>query len=44
VPWLSEEIPEWEEMDDEEREELRACLRDLGLVFPVEEDADGYWE
>lgn len=44
MPWLSEELPEWEEMTDEEREALRACLRDLGLAFPLEEDGDGYCE
>jgi hypothetical protein len=44
MPWLSEEIPEWEEMTDEDRDVLRDCLRDLGMVFPIEEDGDGYCE
>lgn len=44
MPWLSEEIPGWEEMTEEEREALRACLEDLGLVFPGEEGGDDYCE
>jgi predicted Fe-S protein YdhL (DUF1289 family) len=44
MPWLSEEIPEWEEMTDEDRDALRNCLRDLGMVFPIEEDGDDYCE
>jgi hypothetical protein len=44
MPWLSEEVSDWEEMNDEEREALRACLRDLGMVFPLEEDGEDYCE
>lgn len=44
MPWLSEEFAEWEAMTDDEREALRDCLRDLGLVFPSEEEAEDYCE
>lgn len=44
MPWLSDEIPEWEEMTEEEREEVRDVVRSLGLSFALEEAEDDYWE
>jgi hypothetical protein len=38
VPWLSEEIPEWNELNEEEREAYRAALEDLGMWFPDDDD------
>lgn len=42
MPWLSEEIPDWEDMTDEEREAVRATIRDLGMETDDEEE--GYFE
>ncbi len=44
MPWLSEEIPGWEEMSDDEREEFREVVRSLGLSFALEEVEDDYCE
>lgn len=44
MPWLDEE-PEWEELSEEEREELRKLAQSLGLTFPKadgESDPDYY--
>lgn len=40
MPWLSEEIPDWDELPEEEREAYRAALRDLGMAFPEDDQAD----
>jgi hypothetical protein len=29
--WLSDEIPEWDDLTEEEREAYRAALRDVGM-------------
>lgn len=45
MPWLSDDIPNWEELSDEEQEAFRAAVRDLGMSFPAEQDeSDGYCE
>jgi hypothetical protein len=46
MPWLSEEIPDWDELTEEEREEYRAVLRDLGMTFAEDDDLaeDDYCE
>lgn len=45
MPWLSEEIPGWEELTDDEREALRAVARDHGMhVDDNDDDDDGYYE
>jgi ribonucleotide reductase beta subunit family protein with ferritin-like domain len=42
MPWLSEEIPDWEELSEEERDVYRQVIRDIGMSFPDEEEADYY--
>jgi hypothetical protein len=37
---LEEELEEWDELDDDERERIRAVLRDLGLNLDVLDDPD----
>lgn len=45
MPWLSDEVPDWQELSDEEREEFREGLRTLGMEFPSDdEDDDDYYE
>lgn len=44
MPWLSDEIPEWEEMTEEEREALRDVVRSLGMEFALEGVEDDYCE
>ena len=44
MPWLSDDIPDWDELTDEERDAYRAMLRDLGLAPSDEQDDDGYYE
>lgn len=44
MPWLSDDIPDWEELSDEEREAIRAAVRDAGMSFPDEEEGDDYYE
>ena len=43
MPWISDELEDWDELSDEEQERVRALLRDLGEVFD-EEDDDDYYE
>lgn len=38
MPWISEELEEWEELSDEDREAIRALLEDLGVDLPDEDD------
>lgn len=40
MPWLSDEVPGWEDMTQEEREALREGLRGLGMIFPDDEEDD----
>ena len=40
MPWLSDEIPDWDELPEEEREAYRAALKDLGMTFPEDNDPD----
>lgn len=40
MPWLTDEIPDWHELTDEEREAYRAVLRDLGMSFQVKVDPE----
>jgi hypothetical protein len=42
LPWLSEEIPNWDDLSDDERESLREAVRALGLEFPDPNDDDYY--
>jgi hypothetical protein len=46
MPWLSDEIPDWDELTEEEREAYRTALRELGMEFPNEDDLadDDYCE
>jgi len=37
---LEEELEGWDELDDDERERIRALLRDLGLHLDVADDPD----
>lgn len=40
MPWLSDEIPDWDELSEEEREGYRAVPRDLGMEFPGDDEPD----
>lgn len=45
MPWLSDDVPGWDELDESERQLLRTVVRDLGMEFPEdcdEEDQDYY--
>ncbi len=42
MPWISEELEEWEELSDEDREAIRALLEDLGVDLPDDDDDDYY--
>lgn len=44
MPLLSEEVPEWEELTDEEREAYRQAALELGMDFPTDSDDDDYYE
>jgi hypothetical protein len=45
VPWLSEELPEWGDLTDEERQAVKNALRALGLNVPGSyEEEDDYFE
>lgn len=44
MPWLEEDVPEWEDLTEEEREKLRSALEDIGLVTDCEEREDDYYE
>lgn len=44
VPWLSDEVPGWDEMTAEEQEAFRAAIRDLGMEVVDEDDEDTYFE
>ena len=37
MPWLSEEVPNWNELPEADRELYRSVVRDLGMSFPDEE-------
>ncbi len=37
---LEEELDGWDELDDDERERIRALLRDLGLHLDIPDDPD----
>ncbi len=39
---LDEELNDWDELDDDERERIRALLGDLGLHFDVADDPDAF--
>jgi hypothetical protein len=43
MPWLSDDVPDWDELTDDERDAYRVMLRELGLE-PASEDDDGYYE
>jgi hypothetical protein len=43
MPWLSEEVPGWEDLSDEERERMREAVKALGMDFPDPDD-DEYYE
>jgi hypothetical protein len=40
MPWLSDEIPDWEELTEEERDVLREMVRALGMEMPGCPDVD----
>jgi hypothetical protein len=40
MPWLSDEILNWDELTEEEREAYRAALKDLGMSFPDEDEPE----
>ncbi|GAC1436482.1 MAG: hypothetical protein NVSMB51_07940 [Solirubrobacteraceae bacterium] len=43
MPWLSDEIPDWEALSEEERNAFREIVRELGMEFPSEpEENDPY--
>ncbi len=42
MPWISDDIEDWEELFEEERQAIRALLADLGLDCPDDEDDDYY--
>lgn len=42
MPWISEDLEEWEELSEEERARLLAMLRELGVELP--DDDDDYYE
>lgn len=45
MPLLSEEVPECEELSDEEREAYKQAALELGMDFPSgSEDEDDYYE
>lgn len=44
MPWLSDEIPGWDDMTDEEREAIRDVVRSLGLSFALDEADDDCFE
>lgn len=37
---LAEELEDWDELGEDERERIRALLRDLGLHLDVPDDPD----
>jgi hypothetical protein len=43
MPWLDDEIPDWDDLEEEDKEALREIVRELGMEFPDDED-DGYYE
>ena len=40
---MNEEIPDWEELSEDEKESLREVVRGTGMIFPDEDD-DEYFE
>lgn len=44
MPWLSDEVPGWDEMTVEEREAFRAAVQELGMELVDEDDEDAYFE
>ena len=43
MPWLSEDVPGWDEMTEDERDAFRRAVEDLGMTID-EDDEDGYYE
>lgn len=43
MPWLDEEVCDWDHLSEEDRHWIRELLRDLGLELPDDEDPD-YFE
>ncbi len=43
MPWLEDDVPNWHELPEAEKEQSRLVLLELGMVFP-EEDDSGYYE
>jgi hypothetical protein len=44
MPWLCEEVPGWCDMSEQERDEYRAVIRELGMELLSDDDEDGYYE
>jgi hypothetical protein len=44
VPRIDEEIEDWAELDDDERDRLRRLLEDLGLRVGDPDGDDAYFE
>lgn len=42
MPWISDDIEEWEELSEGEQSAVRALLEELGLECSDEEDDDYY--
>ena len=43
MPYLSEEIPDWDALTEEEKEQFRQVVQDLGMTLPGDGD-DDYFE
>ncbi len=42
MPWISDDIEDWDDLSEEERSAIRALLEGLGVECPDEEDDDYY--
>jgi hypothetical protein len=42
MPWISDDIEDWDELSEEERSAIRTLLEELGVECPNEEDDDYY--
>ena len=38
MPWLSEEIPDWVDLDEDERDEIKNLVVQLGMAVCEEDD------
>lgn len=42
MPWISDDIEDWDELSEEEQSAIRTLLEELGVECPDEEDEDYY--